>query len=71
MFSEQNNLMANCYIGTKLSEWNDLPAWSSNVSIYSEQSGKSLVQFWYIHASHKCPQIGGGFLKNHHSLLQD
>lgn len=35
MFSEQKNLMANGYKGTKLSEYNDLPAQSRNIFIYS------------------------------------
>lgn len=36
MVLEQKNLTANCYIGTKVSECNDLTAWSRNISIYSQ-----------------------------------
>lgn len=44
MLSEQKNLTDNCYIGTKPSECNDLPAWSRNIFISSQHSAKSLVQ---------------------------
>lgn len=44
MLSEQKNLMGNCYIGTKPSECNDLPAWSRSIFIYSQHSEKPLVQ---------------------------
>lgn len=44
MLSEQKNLIGNCYIGTKPSECNDLPAWSRSIFIYSQHSEKSLVQ---------------------------
>lgn len=72
MLSEQKNLMGNCYIGTKPSECNDLPAWSRNIFIYSQHSEKSLVQLpVYSCLEQVSTNIRKIFLKNLHPLLQD
>lgn len=71
MHSEQKNLTGNCYIGTKPSECNDMPAWSRNIFIYSQNSEKSLVQLPLYSCLEQMSTNIRRLFENLHPLLQD
>lgn len=71
MHSEQKNLTDNCYIGTKPSECNDMPAWSRNIFIYSQNSEKSLVQLPLYSCLEQMSTNIRRLFENLHPLLQD